>query len=82
MEGEGQTRLVRFVEEMIDAIGVEERRPTLDAVDGIAFAEQEFGKMIAERIKPASIEVADGARSTRTANRKRKPARRTVRHEA
>jgi hypothetical protein len=45
MEGERQTRLVRFVKEMIDAIGVEERRPTLDAVDGIACAEQEFGKV-------------------------------------
>ena len=52
----------------------------LQAKYDLAVAEQEFGKMISERIKPASVEVADRMRSPRAANPKRKPARKTVHH--
>jgi len=54
----------------------------LQAKYDLAVAEQEFGKMISERIKPASIEVADVTRPSRVANSKRKLARKTVHHQA
>jgi addiction module HigA family antidote len=54
----------------------------LQAKYDLAVAELEFGKIISERIKPASIELADGTRSTRAANNKPKAARKTVRHQA
>jgi hypothetical protein len=34
--------LVRVLVEMVDAVCVKQRGPTLDAVDDIAFGEQEF----------------------------------------
>ena len=38
-------RLVRVLIEMLDAAGVERRRAPLDAVDGVALVEQQFGKI-------------------------------------
>jgi addiction module HigA family antidote len=54
----------------------------LQAKYDLAVAEQEFGKMISERIKPASIDVVDGRHSPRAATRKLKPARKRIRHQA
>ena len=36
---------VRVLVEVIDAVGVEERRPALDAVDDVALAEQQLGEV-------------------------------------
>jgi addiction module HigA family antidote len=54
----------------------------LQAKYDLAVAEQEFGKMIAQRIKPAPVEAADRTRSTGAANRKRKSVRKTIHHQA
>ena len=45
MEREGQAGLVRLVKEVIDTVGVEQRRAPLDAVNLIALADQELGEI-------------------------------------
>ena len=45
VQRERQAGLVRLVEEMIDAVGIEQRRPPLDAVDRVALAQQELGEI-------------------------------------
>jgi len=40
MQGEIESLLVRVVVEMIDAIGVDQRGPALDAVNRITFGQQ------------------------------------------
>jgi len=45
MQDEFAVGLMRVLVEMIDAIGVEQRGAALDAVDFVAFAQQEFGEI-------------------------------------
>jgi hypothetical protein len=45
VENEIATGDVRILVQVIDAIGVEKRSAALDAVDDIAFAQQEFGEV-------------------------------------
>ncbi len=45
MQLEVVTLLMRVVIEMVDAIGVEQRRAALDAVHRIALGQQEFGQI-------------------------------------
>ena len=45
MQDELAVGLVRILIEVIDAVGVEERRAALDAVDLVAFVEQELGEV-------------------------------------
>ena len=47
MQGEIKSLLVRVVVEVIDAIGVDQRRPALDAVNRIALGQQQFGEISA-----------------------------------
>src|SRR5260370_35347546 len=42
---EGNALLVRIVDEMVDALGVERRRTTLHAVDDISLGEKQFGQI-------------------------------------
>ncbi|HXN85912.1 MAG TPA: HigA family addiction module antitoxin [Candidatus Binataceae bacterium] len=53
----------------------------LQAKYDLAVAQQEFGKMISQRIQPAPLEAVDVTRSGRVVNSKRKPPRKAVRHE-
>ena len=41
----GEPGFVGLVEKVIDAIGIKERRPPLDAVDGVALLQQELGEV-------------------------------------
>src|SRR5262245_23522403 len=45
MQLEGNALLVRVVDEMVDALGVERRRTTLHAVDDISLGEKKFGQI-------------------------------------
>jgi len=42
---EGNALLVRVVDEMVDALGVERRRTTLHAMDDISLGEKKFGQI-------------------------------------
>jgi hypothetical protein len=48
--------LVRVLIEMIDTVGIERRGAALDAVDRVAFAEQELGKVTAVLASGAGYE--------------------------
>jgi len=45
MQNQPPVGFVRILVEVIDAIGVEQRRAALDAVHLVAFLEQKFGKI-------------------------------------
>ncbi len=45
VQDEAAAGLVRVLVEVVDAVGVEERGAALDAVDFVALAQQEFGKI-------------------------------------
>ena len=45
VEDEAAIRLMRVLVEMVDAVGVEQRGASLDAVDLIALAEEELGEV-------------------------------------
>src|SRR4051794_3046446 len=44
---EGNTLLVRIMDEMVDALGVESRRPAFYAVNRIPFRQEKFGEICA-----------------------------------
>jgi hypothetical protein len=45
VEDEAPFRIVRVLVQVIDAVGVEQARAALDAVDDVALGEQEFGEV-------------------------------------
>ena len=45
MQHEAAAPVVRILVQMVDPVGVEQRGPALDAMDGVALAEQEFGQV-------------------------------------
>ena len=45
MQDEAAVRFVRVLVQVVDAVGVEQRRAALDAVDLVAFAEQKLGEV-------------------------------------
>ncbi len=45
MQDQAAVRFVRVLVEMIDAVGVEQRRTALDAVHFVTLAEQKLGKI-------------------------------------
>src|SRR3954452_1282705 len=45
VEGEIESLLVRVVVEVIDSVGVDQRRPALNAMNRITFGQQQLGKI-------------------------------------
>ena len=45
VEDEAAVGVVRVLVEVVDAVGVEQRGAAFDAVDGVAFVQQEFGEI-------------------------------------
>ena len=61
MQDEAAVADVRILVQVIDPVGVEQRRPALDAVDDVALVEQELGEVGAVLAGDAGDEMRRGA---------------------